>query len=110
MPYDFSFHKGMTSLESYGLRYIAPLVALIVVPLAVRFRYDLIAQYMTAIIIVCLLSFRHPHSKYWYGVWTVIQLMFIMSIRTSVSLLLCPTLIGSKVSFPSCIDKKSRDS
>ena len=39
IPYDFSFHQGMTSLESHGLRYIAPLVALIVVPVAVRFRY-----------------------------------------------------------------------
>ena len=38
IPYDFSFHKGMTSLESHGLRYIAPLIALIVVPFAVRFR------------------------------------------------------------------------
>ena len=34
MPYDFNFHEGMTSLESYGLRYITPLVALIVVPIA----------------------------------------------------------------------------
>ena len=38
VPYDFNFHEGMTSLESYGLRYVTPLVALIVVPIAVRVR------------------------------------------------------------------------
>ena len=40
MPYDFNFHEGMTSLESYGLRYITPLVALIVVPIASKVRYE----------------------------------------------------------------------
>lgn len=43
-------------------------------------------------------SFRHPHSKYWHGVWTIIQLMYIMSTYTSVSLLLCPSLLGNRVS------------
>ena len=46
IPYDFSFHQGMASLESHGLRYIAPLVALIVVPVAVRFRYHTIELHM----------------------------------------------------------------
>ena len=36
VPYDFGFHEGMSSLESYGLRYLTPLVALIVVPVAAR--------------------------------------------------------------------------
>ena len=38
VPYDFNFHEGMTSLESYGLRYVTPLVALIIVPIAARVR------------------------------------------------------------------------
>ena len=36
VPYDFNFHEGMTSLESYGLRFVTPLIALIVVPIAAR--------------------------------------------------------------------------
>ena len=39
VPYDFNFHEGMTSLESYGLRCVTPLVALIVVPITFRIRY-----------------------------------------------------------------------
>ena len=46
VPYDFSFHKEMTSLESYGLRYVTPLVALIVVPIAARVRCALIDGYI----------------------------------------------------------------
>ena len=38
IPYDFTFYEGMTSLESYALRYAAPLVALVVVPIAARVR------------------------------------------------------------------------
>ena len=37
-------------------------------------------------------SCRRPHSKYWFGVWTIVQLLYIMAINTSVSLLLCPRL------------------
>ena len=40
VPYDFNFHEGMTSLESYGLRYVTPLVALVVVPIAAGVGYD----------------------------------------------------------------------
>ncbi len=36
VPYDFSFHANLTSLESYGLRYLTPLIALVVVPIAAR--------------------------------------------------------------------------
>lgn len=38
---------------------------------------------------------RRPHTKYWHGVWTIIQIMYIMAVETSVSLLLCPTLSSS---------------
>ena len=38
IPYDFSFHAEMTSLESYGLRYFPPLIALITVPIAASVR------------------------------------------------------------------------
>ena len=38
LPYDFNFHQGVTALESYALRYLAPVVALIVVPIAARVR------------------------------------------------------------------------
>ena len=46
VPYDFSFHEGMTSLESYGLRYVTPLVALIVVPIAARVRSATVNYYV----------------------------------------------------------------
>ena len=45
VPYDFNFHEGMTSLESYGLRYVTPLVALIVVPIAARVRSVILVIY-----------------------------------------------------------------
>ena len=35
--------------------------------------------------------YRRPHTRYWHGVWTIIQVMYIMAVQTSVSLLLCPT-------------------
>jgi hypothetical protein len=38
---------------------------------------------------------RRPHTKCWHGVWTIIQIMYIMAVDTSVSLLLCPTLSSS---------------
>ncbi len=38
-PYDFSFHEGLTPLESYGLRLFTPVIALIIVPIAMRIRY-----------------------------------------------------------------------
>lgn len=44
IPYDFSFYREMPSLVSYALRYSAPLVALIVVPLAARIRSKTIAH------------------------------------------------------------------
>lgn len=72
LPYDFSFHRGVTSLESYGLRFIAPVVALIVVPIAARV--------------------KHHRFKYWHSIWTIILLMYVMTLETSVSLLFCPTL------------------
>ena len=36
--------------------------------------------------------YRRPHSKCWFGVWTIIQLLYIMAVNTSVSLLLCPRI------------------
>lgn len=39
IPYDFTFHREMTSLESYALRYSALIITLIVVPIAARVRY-----------------------------------------------------------------------
>ena len=93
VPYDFNFHEGMTSLESYGLRYVTPLVALIVVPIAARVR-SVTINYCDMLfkikLYVCVC--RRPHTKYWHGVWTIIQIMYIMAVDTSVSLLLCPTL------------------
>ena len=35
---------------------------------------------------------RRTRSIYWHGVWTVVQLVYIMAVKTSASLLLCPTL------------------
>ena len=37
-PYDFNFKEGLTALQSYGLRYTATLIAIIVVPLATKIR------------------------------------------------------------------------
>ena len=42
-------------------------------------------------IIMCNTCSRR-HTKYWHGVWTIIQIMYIMAVNTSLSLLLCPTL------------------
>ena len=39
VPYDFDFHQKMSSLESYGLRFITPVIAFIVVPIAARVRW-----------------------------------------------------------------------
>lgn len=72
LPFDFTFREGMAALESHAYRYIAPLIALVVVPLAARV--------------------RHHRFKYWHGIWTIILLMYVMTLETSVSLLLCPTL------------------
>jgi hypothetical protein len=52
VPYDFNFHEGMTSLESYGLRYVTPLVALIVVPITFRIRYTRKAYLFGSIITI----------------------------------------------------------
>ena len=100
VPYDFNFHEGMTSLESYGLRYITPLVALIVVPITFRIRYNTCSishackTYLDALDMFHILNptCRRTRSIYWHGVWTVVQLVYIMAVKTSASLLLCPTL------------------
>lgn len=34
VPYDFSLHSRLSALEAYGLRYISPLLALLVAPIA----------------------------------------------------------------------------
>jgi predicted outer membrane repeat protein len=70
VPYDFSLHSGLTALEAYGLRYISPLLALLVAPVAAYIRY-------------------HPRS--WNGIWTLLLLMYGMATETAASLLFCPT-------------------
>ena len=61
IPYDFSFHTEMSSLESYGLRLVTPVIAMIVVPLAARFRY---AMYLHCLCSMCILfPLLHLFSK-----------------------------------------------
>lgn len=38
VPYDFSLREGLDALESYGLRYITPVLVLIVAPIAMRIK------------------------------------------------------------------------
>ena len=38
VPYDFSLRPQLTALESYGLRYITPLLTLVVAPIAMRIK------------------------------------------------------------------------
>ena len=38
VPYDFSLHERLTALESYGLRYISPLLVIVVIPFVIRIR------------------------------------------------------------------------
>lgn len=35
---------------------------------------------------------RHHRFKYWHGIWTIVLLLYVMSVETSTSLLFCPTL------------------
>ena len=48
--------------------------------------------------VIYYISHRRTRSIYWHGVWTIVQLMYIMAVKTSVSLLLCPTLTESGTS------------
>ena len=41
-PYDFCLYKGISTLDSYALRYIPAITALFVVPIAVVVRYVII--------------------------------------------------------------------
>lgn len=38
-PYDFDFVAGFTALGSFGLRYSAPLIAAITIPIALAIKY-----------------------------------------------------------------------
>ena len=121
VPYDFSLHQQLTALESYGLRYITPLLTLVVLPIAMRIKWaiaiDTREEHMCTNWEVHLysypLSLSHfllppslpsslppsllpPHTRYhshsWYGVWTLLLLMYARAVETSASLLFCPTL------------------
>ena len=52
-------------------------------------------------------TYRRPHSKYWFGVWTIVQLLYIMAVNTSVSLLLCPRFTRTTLSATSMITVSS---
>lgn len=116
VPYDFSFYKGMASLESYALRYSAPLLALVIVPIAARVRYTtcnvclsvlqklasvslfhiniqytkLMLKFLAVLFLVWIC--RRHRFKYWHSIWTITLLMYVMTVETSVSLLFCPIL------------------
>ena len=73
-PYDFCLYRNMTTLTSYLIRYL-PLCT--VLPTAV---------------ITLIVKQKKLRPAPWYGVWTLVILMYSAIIHTSITILHCPVL------------------
>ena len=76
-PYDFCLYKNMSAEVSYLLRYLPLFTVIPTGILALRVKHKKLRKFLPTV---------------WYGVWTLIILMYTQVVYTSMSILNCPVL------------------
>ena len=76
-PYDFCLYKNMSAEVSYLLRYLPLFTVIPTGILALRVKHKKLNTFLPTV---------------WYGVWTLIILMYTQVVHTSMSILNCPVL------------------
>ena len=92
----------MTALESYGLKFIPGITALVVIPVAVFVRYSGSRVCIVCIIITRIFSNRYILSKFFssmdlqsfggHGIWTILLLISTHTMYAATSILNCPVI------------------
>eukprot|EP00731_Ephydatia_muelleri_P010211 Em0005g797a len=78
-PYDFCLLNNLNPLASYCLRYTPPLLVSLTVVITLVIRKKL----------------HRLYSIPWYGVWTLVLLLYTQAVHTSMSVLNCPLIQDS---------------
>ena len=110
-PYDFCLYNGISTLDSYALRYIPVITSLFIVPMTVVLRYVIVLLFSE--VSLQTIYFRYCLTKFspiilstfnGHGIWTILLLLYTHTVYTATTVLNCPRIPNENGSFVSvCI-------